>query len=209
MLVYECYLQNVFTIHIYIYIYIYIWVVNTFWIYIYIYIYMCVCVCVCVCKQDLALNDPQGLICHKVQPNQPNQSRSFPPPHTHTHKFSLSVPRLFFIFSSLSGHTLCRSSLCSSPHSLHINLGILVIFFINPKFLAFPKNLLSVHCLCYSPPPPPPPPLFILLPQLEQSSATNFFIMATQRIIKDVCIIFSYLIFHTQSKISILLISCK
>ena len=25
---------------------------------------------VCVCKQDLALNNPQGLICHKTQPNQ-------------------------------------------------------------------------------------------------------------------------------------------
>ena len=27
-------------------------------------------VCVCVCKQDLVLNNPQGLICHKTQPNQ-------------------------------------------------------------------------------------------------------------------------------------------
>ena len=37
------------------------------YIYIYIYIYMCVCV-----KQYLALNNPQGLICHKI-PNQPKQ----------------------------------------------------------------------------------------------------------------------------------------
>ena len=29
---------------------------------------MCVCVCVCVCKQELALNNPYGLICHKTQP---------------------------------------------------------------------------------------------------------------------------------------------
>ena len=35
-------------------------------------IYMCVCVCVreCVYKYDLALNNPQKLICHKTQPNQ-------------------------------------------------------------------------------------------------------------------------------------------
>ena len=45
-------------------------------LYIYIYICVCVCVCwgvcvsisVCVCKQDLALNNLQGLICHKTQP---------------------------------------------------------------------------------------------------------------------------------------------
>ena len=32
--------------------------------------------CVCVCKQGLALNNTQGLICHKTQPNQtkPNQT---------------------------------------------------------------------------------------------------------------------------------------
>ena len=29
-----------------------------------------VCVCVCVCEQDLALNNPLGLICHKTQSNQ-------------------------------------------------------------------------------------------------------------------------------------------
>ena len=35
---------------------------------------MCVCVCVCVCvwwglhKRNLALNNRQGLICHKAQP---------------------------------------------------------------------------------------------------------------------------------------------
>ena len=34
---------------------------------------MCVCVCVCVCPQDLALDNLQGLICHKThQTNQPN-----------------------------------------------------------------------------------------------------------------------------------------
>ena len=27
---------------------------------------MCVCVCVCVCDQDLALNNPQGLICQSI-----------------------------------------------------------------------------------------------------------------------------------------------
>ena len=27
---------------------------------------MCVCVSVCVFKQDLALNNPHGLICHKT-----------------------------------------------------------------------------------------------------------------------------------------------
>ena len=26
--------------------------------------------CVCVCEQDLALNNPQGLISYKTQPNQ-------------------------------------------------------------------------------------------------------------------------------------------
>ena len=36
-------------------------------VYIYIYIYMCVCVC--VFKEDLALNNPQGLICHKTKLN--------------------------------------------------------------------------------------------------------------------------------------------
>ena len=29
---------------------------------------MCVCVCVCVYKEDLALNNPQGLICHQTNP---------------------------------------------------------------------------------------------------------------------------------------------
>ena len=50
---------------------------------VYIYIYMCVCVCVCVsvlcvrvcvcvcvCVQDLAINKPQRLICHKMPTNQ-------------------------------------------------------------------------------------------------------------------------------------------
>ena len=46
---------------------------------------MCVCVCVCVCvclcvfsfvyKQDLALNNPRMLICHKTQPNQIKQNQ--------------------------------------------------------------------------------------------------------------------------------------
>ena len=61
------------------------------YIYIYIYIYVCVCVCVCVYKEDFALNNPtkayyiyliymysddlalnnlQGLICHKILQNQ-------------------------------------------------------------------------------------------------------------------------------------------
>ena len=31
---------------------------------------VCVCVCLCVCKQDLALNNLQWLICHKIRPNQ-------------------------------------------------------------------------------------------------------------------------------------------
>ena len=34
------------------------------WWYIYICIFVIVCVCVCVCEKDLALNYPQGLICH-------------------------------------------------------------------------------------------------------------------------------------------------
>ena len=33
-------------------------------------IYICVCVCVCV-KQDLALNNPRGLSCHKKPTNHP------------------------------------------------------------------------------------------------------------------------------------------
>ena len=39
---------------------------------------MCASVCVCVCKQDLALINPQGLICHKNnQPtNQPTNTRA-------------------------------------------------------------------------------------------------------------------------------------
>ena len=48
-----------------------VWVsIKLYCIYIYIYIYICVCVCVCVCvwKHDLT-NNPQGLICHKIQPN--------------------------------------------------------------------------------------------------------------------------------------------
>ena len=32
------------------------------------YIYMCVCMCV---NQDLALDNLQGLMCHKTQANQP------------------------------------------------------------------------------------------------------------------------------------------
>ena len=43
-------------------------------IYIYIYICVCVCVCVCVCNNDLALNNPKGLICHKTKPNQISHS---------------------------------------------------------------------------------------------------------------------------------------
>ena len=35
-------------------------------------IYIYVCVCVCVCEHDLALNNPQGLICHKTQADQTN-----------------------------------------------------------------------------------------------------------------------------------------
>ena len=41
-------------------------------IYIYIYIYICVCVCVCVNKQDLVLNNLQGLICPKHNQTKPN-----------------------------------------------------------------------------------------------------------------------------------------
>ena len=40
---------------------------------IYIYIYMCVCVCVCVYEQNLILNKPEGLMCHKKQPKQTKQ----------------------------------------------------------------------------------------------------------------------------------------
>ena len=32
------------------------------------YICVCVCVCVCVYKEDLALNNLQWFICHKISP---------------------------------------------------------------------------------------------------------------------------------------------
>ena len=38
---------------------------------------MCVCVCVCVCKHDLALNNLQGVICHKIPTNQPDSYNLF------------------------------------------------------------------------------------------------------------------------------------
>ena len=41
-----------------------------------VYVSLC-CVCVCVCvfvrEQDLALNNPQVLICHETQPSQTKQ----------------------------------------------------------------------------------------------------------------------------------------
>ena len=69
---------------------------------------MCVCVCVCVCGQDLAFNNPQGLISSKTQPSdQPIPSVSFlgfagtaswPPTST-----GISVKLMFhnFFFTSL------------------------------------------------------------------------------------------------------------
>ena len=58
----------------------------------YIYIYMCVCVCVCVCvfKHDLALNNPQGLECHKTQPN-----------HVHASILNLNTHFIFVLFTIL------------------------------------------------------------------------------------------------------------
>ena len=57
--------------------------------------------CVCVCKQDLALNNLQGLICHKTEPiNQPEiykkylgvaKDKTFIHSNSHAFKPSLSL----------------------------------------------------------------------------------------------------------------------
>ena len=80
-----CLIYLSISIYVYIYIYqidIYIYVSNR---YIYIYIYVCVSVCVCVSniyKQNLALNNPQGLVCDKPNPTKPNHPEPCATPPT-------------------------------------------------------------------------------------------------------------------------------
>ena len=59
-----------FTNYIYIYIYIYIFMNTYIYIYTLTYIYIYIYIYIYVYKQDLALINPQQLVCYKTQPNQ-------------------------------------------------------------------------------------------------------------------------------------------